>query len=94
VTDVTLKFTGIVRRRMGRRDRLEFSFEGETLGDLLEALFVQYDLQDLILDDDRNVIPWSRVAVNGRFSYLVGDMDTPIKDGDLIALIRHYAIAF
>jgi len=55
---------------------------------------VQYDLQDLILDYYRTVIPWSSVAVNGRFPYLVGDMETPIKYGDLIALIRHYAVAF
>lgn len=94
MTDVTLKFTGIVRRRMDRRDRIQFSFEGDTLGELLDALFAQYDLQDLILDEDRNVIPWSRVAINGRFSYLVGGMAAPIKDGDLIALIRHYAVAF
>ena len=79
---------------MDGRDRMAFSFEGSSLGELLDALFAQYDLQDLILDEDRTVIPWSRVAVNGRFSYLVGDMDTPIQDGDMIALIRHYAIAF
>lgn len=94
MTDVTIKFTGIVRRRMGGRDRIEFCFDGTSLGELLDALFAQYDLRDLILDQDRTVIPWSRVVVNGRFSYLVGDMDTPVKDGDMIVLIRHYAIAF
>ncbi len=93
MSDVTLKFTGHVRSRMGM-DRMPFSFEGSTLGELLEALFVQHDLRDLLLDEADNVIPYSRIAVNGRFSYLIGDMDAPIKDNDLVVLIRPYAVAF
>jgi molybdopterin synthase sulfur carrier subunit len=93
LTQVTLKFTGHVRRRMGR-DRMEFVFCGHTLGALLSALFAHYDLQDLILNEEGEVRPWARVAVNGRFSYLIGDMDTSIHDGDLVTLIYQYAVAF
>jgi molybdopterin converting factor small subunit len=73
---------------------MDFSFECTTLGDIPDALFAEYDVEDLILDEDRNVIPCSRIAVKGRFLYLLEDMETPIKDGDLIVLIRHYAFAF
>lgn len=94
MTDVTLKFTGVIRRDMGKIDRMPFSFAGTTLGELLKAFFSQHDIRALVLDDQDNVIPWTRVAVNGRFSYLIGDMSAPVKDGDMVVLIRHYAVAF
>ncbi len=93
LTQVTLKFTGHVRSRMGC-DRMEFSFTGHTLGALLNDLFAHYDLRDLILNEEGEVRPWARVAVNGRFSYLIGDMDAAIHDGDLVVLIHQYAVAF
>jgi molybdopterin synthase sulfur carrier subunit len=93
LTRVILKFTGHVRGRMGR-DRMEFAFAGSSLGALLNDLFAHYDLQDLILNEQGQVRPWARVAVNGRFSYLIGDMEAPIHDGDLVVLIYQYAVAF
>jgi molybdopterin synthase sulfur carrier subunit len=92
LTHVTLKFTGNVRGRMGC-DRMEFAFAGHTLGDLLNDLFAQYDLRDLILEEGK-VRPWARVAVNGRFSYLLGDMEVPIHDGDMVVLMHPYVVAF
>lgn len=73
---------------------MDYSFNGDTLGKLLESLFENYELKDLILDETGNIRSYSRVAVNGRFSYLLGDMDAPIEDGDLITLIRPYVLAF
>lgn len=93
-TRVTLKFTGDVRQRMGSQDRIEFAFAGNTLGALLAEVFAQYDLRDLILNEQGEVRPWARVAVNGRFSYLVGNMEAPIREGDLVALIYPYSVAF
>jgi len=93
MTGVRLKFTGDVRTRMGT-DRMDFAFEGTTLGELLEALFARHELRDLILDEAGSIRPWSRVVVNGRFSYLVGDMDAPVQDGDMIVLMRPYVVAF
>ena len=93
MTNVEIKFTGNVRARMGA-DRLKFSFAGDNLGQLLQAVFAQYDLEDLLLDEDGAIQPWSRIVVNGRFSYLVGDMNAPINDGDMIVLMRPYAVAF
>ena len=79
--------------RMGV-DRVDFTFEGNTLGELLEAVFAEYDLRDLILDEGGNVKPWARVAVNGRFSYTIGDMNATIQEGDLVALLHPYVVAF
>jgi molybdopterin synthase sulfur carrier subunit len=93
LTKVTLKFTGNVRTRMGV-SRMEFSFEGSRLGDLFESLFAHHDLRDLILDEKGNILPYTRVAVNGRFSYLIGDLDAPIQEGDLVVLMKPYVVAF
>jgi sulfur-carrier protein len=93
LTRVTLKFAGDVRTRMGV-NRMEFSFEGSQLRELLEALFAHHDLRDLILDERGNVLPYTRVAVNGRFSYLIGDLDAPIQEGDMVVLMKPYVVAF
>jgi molybdopterin converting factor small subunit len=90
---VHLKFTGLVRSRMGL-DRMDYEFEGYTLGELLVALFNSHDIQDLLMDDNGTILPYSRVVINGRFSYLVGDMEAQIQEGDTIVLIRPYVVAF
>lgn len=90
---VTVKVTGNVWGRLGV-PKIEFPFEGENLGQLLEAFFAVYPARDLILDEQGKVLAWSRVVVNGRFSYLVGDMDAPVKPGDTVVLMRPYATAF
>ena len=90
--DVELKFTGNVRARMGA-DRVNFTFEGTTLGELLQALLHRFNLQDLLLDEDGNISPYARLAVNGRFSYLVGDLDAPIQNGDMVTLMHPYIVA-
>lgn len=93
VTTVTLRFTGEVRARMGT-DKMTFTFDGNILGELLTALFASHALRDLILDDIGELRPYSRVAVNGRFSHTLVGLDTPIQEGDTITLIRPYVVAF
>ncbi len=93
LTRVTLKFTSHGRKRIGR-DRIEFAFTGHTLGTLLNEFFAHHDMRDFYLDEQGGLRPWARIVVNGRFSYLIGDMEAPIKDGDLIVLIHQYATAF
>ncbi len=74
-----LKFTGDVWLRMNTL-RMDFQFEGETLGDLLDALFARYDLRDLMLDDARNIIPYSRIIVDGQFAENIGNLAAPVED--------------
>ena len=40
-------------------DRKEYIFEGNKLGELLEAVFAEYDLRDLILDEEGSIRPWA-----------------------------------
>ena len=88
---ITFKFTGDVWARM-KTYRMDFSFEGATLSDLLDALFEQYDLRDLILDANRRIIPYSRVIVNGHFSEFVGGLTASVQDGDEVVLIRPFLV--
>jgi molybdopterin synthase sulfur carrier subunit len=92
-TIVTLKFTTRARERMSR-DRMEFAFGGHTLRALLNGLCAQYNLRDLVFDQKGEVQPGLQVVVNGRFSYLTGDLDTQIQDGDLVVLIHRSTVAF
>ena len=84
---VHLNFTGDVWARM-RTGHLDYTFEGHTLGELLQALFAAHDFRDLILDAGGNVRFRSRIAVNGRFSDTLQGMSTPVEDGDTIVLMR------
>ncbi|MFP4591089.1 MAG: MoaD/ThiS family protein [Halobacteriales archaeon] len=47
-TTVTLRCTGHVRDAVGT-PRLEFTFDGSTLRDLLDAFFEAYDVRDLLI---------------------------------------------
>ena len=87
MTQVTVKFTGEVWDRMGT-GHVDFAFEGTTLGALLDSLFTRYNVRDLLLDEDGRVRFRSRITVNGRFSDTLGGMDTPVRDGDTIVLMR------
>jgi len=88
---ITLKFTGDIYMRM-KTFRMEFEFEGDTLRDLLAALFNQHDLHDLVLDEQDCIKPYSRVVVDGRFSENAGDLDARVRDNSEIVLIRPFLI--
>lgn len=47
-TTVTVRATGHVRRRLGTHE-FEFTFEGTTLRDFLDAFFDRYEVRDLLL---------------------------------------------
>ena len=47
-TTVEVRATGNVRRELGRH-AFEFSFEGTTLREFLDAFFAEYDVADLII---------------------------------------------
>jgi molybdopterin converting factor small subunit len=87
MTEVTLKFTGEVWARM-QKYRMEFAFEGATLGDLLKALFAQYDLRELVVDGDDQFIPRSGILINGRSAKYLGTLAAPVQNGDEIIIMR------
>jgi molybdopterin converting factor small subunit len=89
MTRVTLKFTGDVWSRLGTY-RIDFTFAGQTLGELLRAFFVEYPVRDLILDEQDRVIPYSRIIVDGHFLQVTGDMNLAIQDGSEVVLIHPF----
>ncbi len=93
MTHITLKFTGEFWGRVGF-GHADFEFEGSTVREFLPAVTKVYSVADLLLADETTVRSASRLAVNGRFHYLVGGLDAPIRDGDMVALIRPWAPAF
>ncbi|MBI3761915.1 MAG: MoaD/ThiS family protein [Chloroflexi bacterium] len=63
--------------------------------EFLPALTQAYNVADLLLNPDGiSTKPYSRLVVNGRFFELVGGLDAPIRDGDVVTLMRPYAPAF
>ena len=87
VVTVHMHFTGDVWMRMGG-GHMDFEFEGTTLGDLLDAFFARYPVRDLLLDEAGHIRFRSRIAVNGRFSDTVQQMQTPVSAGDTVVLMR------
>ncbi len=87
MTVVRLKFTGEVWERM-RKYEMQFAFEGATLGELLKTLFAQYDLRELVLDANDQLIFRSGVLVNGRSAKFLGVLKTPIHNGDEVIIMR------
>lgn len=60
-TTVDLRCTGHVRGRVGFGST-EYEFEGDTLRELLDAFFAEYDVRDLIIaetEDDATARGWA-----------------------------------
>ena len=94
MTHITLKFTGEFWGRVGF-GHADFEFEGGAVREFLPAVTNAYNVADLLLNSDQvSIRPTSRLVVNGRFHYLVGGLDAPICDGDVVTLMRPWAPAF
>lgn len=60
-TTVDVKATGLVRRELGEH-RFEFTFEGDTLDEFLDAFFEAYGCEELLLaetEDDETANGWA-----------------------------------
>ncbi|MBI5030520.1 MAG: MoaD/ThiS family protein [Chloroflexi bacterium] len=82
-----MKFTG----EMWARTRIyetKFEFPGATLADLFQELFAQFNLRDLVLDDNDQFVFRSGVLVNGRSAKYLGGLAAPIQDGDEVIVMR------
>ncbi len=87
MTRVTLKFTGEMWART-QIYAMDFAFEGGTLKDLLDALFAQHNLRDVVLDEHDRFIFRSGVLINGRSAKWLGELRAPIHDGDEVIVMR------
>ncbi|WP_137284751.1 ubiquitin family protein [Halorussus salinisoli] len=60
-TTVEVRCTGHVRTAIGE-SKLEFTFEGTTLRDFLDAFFAEYDVKDLLIaetEDEASTSGWA-----------------------------------
>ncbi|MBI5303659.1 MAG: MoaD/ThiS family protein [Chloroflexi bacterium] len=87
MTHVSVKFTGLIWERV-RVYHTSFAFEGESLGELLNALFAQYAVRDIVLDTHDQFVFRSGVLINGRAAKLLGGLRAPIREGDEVILMR------
>jgi len=92
LTRVTLKFTSHFRERVGQSET-DFSFNGSTLREFIDAVLRDYDIADLLLDQGE-LKPYVRVAIDGRFSHFVGGWDATVPNGATVVLIHSYVVAF
>lgn len=87
MTTITLRFTGEMWARVGF-GTTQFSFAGDTLGELLRAVFAQFDVRDLTLDANEQFVFRSGVLINGRSAKFIGGLRAPIRAGDEVILMR------
>lgn len=79
----TLKLFGGLRAKAGQA---EFAVEAATVGEALAQLCANYvDLQDAIFDGGQ-LRPHVRVMVNGHDTELLDGLETPVREGDQIAV--------
>ena len=80
-----------IKKAMGDEAVLEMEMDNATLGGLLEELFNRYGkvLRDLIFDPEtKKVRSHNQICVNTRhYIFLQDQLDTELKDGDVVALI-------
>ena len=94
---VEARCTGHVRTAVGE-PRVEYTFEGDTLRDVLEAFFEDYEgwapeLESLPGEnyaknqEGEQTRVYARVAVNGTFNEHLDGLDTDLEDSDRVAMI-------
>lgn len=80
-----------IKKAMGDQAIIEIEAQAITLRDLLEILAIKYGklFEDLIFDPaTHEVLAHNQILVNGQhYRFLPGQMDTSLRDGDVVALI-------
>lgn len=87
---VRVRYLGLVRSKIGKREE-EFQVkEGSTLSDLLDAISEEYAGKVKGLFDtskESTLDPTFIVTVNGVLTGRLRGVETPLKDGDEVALM-------
>jgi molybdopterin synthase sulfur carrier subunit len=91
-TNVNLKFASHFHARVGMSNT-KFTYNGNSLREFIPALLEQFDIADLLMEDDE-LRPPVLVVINGRYSYLIGGWDAQIPDGATVVLLHAYGAAF
>ncbi len=84
---VTARFFGPYKQVTQKRDVDVILSERSTLSMLLDVIINQYpSLKDLILDKHSKLGSWVVILINGRNMSIFNGLNTPLKEGDTIAI--------
>jgi molybdopterin synthase sulfur carrier subunit len=83
----TMALPALTKALGGRR--VEISFEGGTVADLLEHLVEQHGqaAQEALLDEEGNLDSIIQVLINEERWVVHEDLDVPLKDGDSVVFM-------
>jgi molybdopterin synthase sulfur carrier subunit len=81
---VSVRFAGDLHSRVGPGVH-RVRFGGRTLRDLMAVLLREYEIQDLVRDE-QGIKPSVQVAVDGRLAYTIGGWDAQIDHGATICI--------
>ena len=83
---VLVKAFATFREVMDSQIDMDFQ-EGATILTLLDELTGRYKgLGEMMFDTDRTLRPFINILKNGRNVHFLAGLDTPLNDGDVIAL--------
>lgn len=84
--ELDLRFFATFREAVGQKDLTYEVTEGETVGDVLSSLEAEYEGLEGQLLDDGAVRSQLNVLKNGRNVIHMEDADTPLEEGDELAI--------
>ncbi|MGB9134932.1 MAG: ubiquitin-like small modifier protein 1 [Candidatus Bathyarchaeia archaeon] len=87
---VSVRLFTTLRELAGRgEETLEFNLRSVTVQEVLETLVKRHGraFKEYLYDDKNRVREHLQLLVNGRSVNLIGDLETPLKEGDVVAVV-------
>lgn len=85
--EIEVKYFGHLRRKVGRKKEVKEIQDSSTLGSFLAGLSkIRGISEDVFGDPLQGVEPKIMILINGRNIKFLQQMDTVLKDGDVIGL--------
>ncbi len=87
---VSVRLFTTLRELAGRgEETLEFNLRSVTVQEVLETLVKRHGraFREYLYDDKNRVREHLQLLVNGRSVNLIGDLETSLKEGDVVAVV-------
>jgi len=82
-----VRFYSYLRNLVGRKVIVELDLiDGATISDLLEELFLDSKMKDVLLDENQEIKSDITILCNGREIKFLGGLETQVNEGDEISL--------
>lgn len=87
--EVEVRYYAMLREEAGKRSEKLLLPEGSSFGDLIEAVVSKYGakFRRYVFEDDGRERDYLSFMVNGVSVHSREGFDTPIEDGDLVAIL-------